>query len=93
MSKGRKTPPKGRQRKKPSPCKCIRDGTPAHLSDLVASSARVLLKFTEGAEDWDEWIDVRNALMMAAKHADKGSRTYALSAINDFDQRRRDAHP
>ena len=59
------------------------------LDALVSTVSRVLFKSTEGMEDWDEWIDVRNALMTAAKHADKYGRKSALAAITDFDERKR----
>lgn len=89
MSKGRQTPPRTRERKRPSPCKCVRDGLPAALSELVATTSRVLFRSTEGMEDWDEWVAVRNALMVAAKHADDYDRRAALDRITDFDERRR----
>ena len=88
MSKGRKSPQK-KERKRPSPCACVRAGMPADLAELVEVTARVLWKFTEGREDWDEWVDVRNALAAATQHVTEPTiRQSSLNAIADFDQRR-----
>ncbi len=88
MSKGRKSP-QARERKTVSPCKCVRAGMPADLDERVRATARVLFKSTEGMEDWDEWVDVRNALAAATQHVtEPDGRQSSLNAINDFDRRR-----
>lgn len=87
MSKERRAPQR-RERKKVSPCKCVRMGMQADLTELVETVTRVLWKSTEGMEDWDEWRDIRNALMNAAKHTTGSSHTNVVTTIADFDQRR-----
>lgn len=60
------------------------------VNDLVMTCGRTLLKFTEGCEDWQEWIDVRDvleALADACHILEPDTVDYARKMVADFDKR------
>jgi hypothetical protein len=78
-----------KERKKISPCKCVHEGLPADLTELVETVTRTLWIHPEGEEDWDEWRGVHDALMCHTKYA-PGSIDHekAVDTITDFVRRR-----
>ena len=68
--------------------------TEDRLVGLVKAASLVLLKFTEGEEDWTEWVDLRDALEAASSGLviDDDYVDYvherAVRRIADFDMRR-----
>ena len=59
----------------------------ALISDLVCASSRILWKFTEGKEDWNEWQNLRDTLEAVASILSPEDRVYVLDTVKDFDCR------
>lgn len=59
------------------------------VNDLAMVCGRTLGKFTEGCEDWQEWIDVRDVLETLADSdiLDSNTTDYVRNRISDFDKR------
>lgn len=57
------------------------------LTDLALDAGRTLLKFTEGREDWSEWLDVRDSLAATIKFIEPRLQDFMLGNIQDFDAR------
>ncbi len=60
---------------------------------LLATAARVLLKFTEGEEDWQEWMDLYEAAVDAMPHADREDAELAAGNLKDFCDRMKATFP
>ena len=63
-------------------------GRQTGINQLAITCSRTLLKFTEGCEDWQEWVDVRDALdTLKGEIDDKYTLSRISSVVADFDSR------
>ncbi len=58
------------------------------IYSLASNAARVLWKFTEGKEDWNEWYDLSQSLRGIIPYAGE-AREEVHDAVMDFSERRR----
>ncbi|MHC4302205.1 MAG: hypothetical protein ACYS7Y_33515 [Planctomycetota bacterium] len=56
-------------------------------TDLLLAASLVLYKFSEGEEDWDEWIDLADAVEAEAAGRWGSDSVQALGRVAEFRQR------